>query len=208
MSEIWQQNSMTRVWCHLNFVIFNRFTVRRIIHESIWDVHYVCVCVCINIYLYLYNHHISQKTVDSWTLQGWGIHSKQSTHPCLTLTSVFHIWGPSVVQVPPYLQLLSHGFSLLLMLQYCGIYWKNLCTSGCTYRSVTRLCLSLCDPMGCSMPDIPVNAQNSSNPCSPRLNCSESIHHPQVPSCPYNAALPPLPTQATTDLISILYQLA
>ena len=123
MSEIWQQNSMTRVWCHLNFVIFNRFTVRRIIHESIWDVHYVCVCI--NIYLYLYNHHISQKTVDSWTLQGWGIHSKQSTHPCLTLTSVFHIWGPSVVQVPPYLQLLSHGFSLLLMLQYCGIYWKK-----------------------------------------------------------------------------------
>ena len=131
-------------------MIFNRFTVRRIIHESIWDVLYRCVCVYIyiNMYLYLYNHHISQKTVDSWTLQGWVTHSKQSTHPCLTLTSVFHIWGPSVVQVPPYLQLLSMDSVYFWCYSTVVFIEKNLCTSGCTYRSVTRLCLSLCDPMG------------------------------------------------------------
>ena len=42
------------------------------------------------------------------------------------------------------------------------VFWKNLSRIGVQFPSVTQSCLTLCDPMNCSMLGLPVHHQNRS----------------------------------------------
>ena len=51
--------------------------------------------------------------------------------------------------------------SLLLSIEMIGqlcplIYWCKISSCYCCCHSVTKLCLTLCDPMNCKMPGLPV----------------------------------------------------
>ena len=52
-----------------------------------------------------------------------------------------------------------HGILQARVLEWVAISFFNLCTKPIQFSSVTQLCPTLCDPMNCSTPGLPVHHQ-------------------------------------------------
>ena len=78
------------------------------------------------------------------------------------------------------------GLMLMLKLQYFG-YYHFLCSVQ--FSSVSQLCPTLCDPMNCSTPGLPVHHQLPEFTQTHVLRVSDAIQ----PSHPLSSPFPPAP---------------
>ena len=87
-----------------------------------------------------------------------------------------------------YLLRLLGGLSKIMYVkcfEQTGIY--SFCVSFCCFCSVAQSCLTLCDPMNCSMPDFPIHHQLPELAQTQVHQVSDSIQPfiPLLPSSPF-----------------------
>ena len=118
-------------------------------------------------------------------------------------------WGGLVSAEVVLLRIMMSNFLVFsLVLRRFNRNWYSKCLPSVQFSSVAQSCLTLCDPMDCSMPGFPVHYQLPEPPQTHVHHVSDAIQPSHPLSSPSNLAFNLSQHQALFQWISSLHQVA